>query len=503
MYEVQVNGKSYATLGKDNKLQYPDPKASKEIIQEIIAGKQVISDKASAFANIKVVYVWDKNREKNNTEIHRFWKDNTLIQQRIRVMNSLVFGRGFQYSYEGNTKEIIDQFWRINRLRKRLSPMSTNAQLYGEVFIALFPQKSGHTLISVYESNQVQIDFSPANVDDVNQYLVGYKDEETKKDVVLSFLPIDKYFNEQELSSPAGKIAKKIKKMLSSNQISGHDGVMIHIKFNNSSSEVYGTSDFRQAYPVINDYMDFRSDRMTIHQMYGSPMFDIEIDTDDEKIIEKRIEELAGFSLGDNPVHNKSEKWTPFEFKGNADSAEYDEKAMRGLICAGTGLPENIQFNQGTKDTSDEGAFTLYKMAEDMQDAFGEAITDMHRFVISTAGEDYSKIEDGQLIFPEISIMSEKSKAETYVLKVGASICSRRTASYNTGHNWTIEQKYIEEEQDMFAVDSNMQGVLGGRFSSRINNQEEGRDDGTTSKNRRGRVNNIKDQTFGNGRKDD
>ena len=89
--------------------------------------------------------------------------------------------------------------------------------------------------------------------------------------------------------------------------------------------------------------------------------------------------------------------------------------------------------------------------------------------------------------------MSEKTKAETYVLKVGANLCSRRTASMNMGHNWDVEKQPIIEESEMFAQladNSDFAGALGGRFTSRQNNaanitNPEDVDDGTRDRRRR------------------
>lgn len=500
-HNIVMGQRIVGTMSADGKVNY-DGDHVQSVIREIVAGRENQGGKSggSFFTNVRVIYKWDQNRKDNNDAVYKMWKNNPIIQNRVRQLNALTFGRGFMYSYDDATKETIDRCWRLNRLRQKLNAMGTDSQLYGEVFIGLFPQQTGDVLIAVYESGQVDIDFNPANVDDINEYIVVYKNPETDKDEQLRFQPVYKYLNEIEYLNPVQKTVKKIKRNISGkSMISGFDGVMIHLKFNNSSSEVHGTSDFRQIFNITNEYMDFRSDRLAIHQLYGSPMFDIEIDTEDPSVIMDRIEELAGFTIGSNPVHNKNEKWTPLEFKNSADSAEFDEKGMRGLICAGTGFPEYLLFNQGDGDKSGNGTFALNKLAEDRQDAFGDAFADMHKFILAIAGQDITAVDEGQIIFPEISTMSEKVKAETYVLKVGAGICSRETASYNTGHNWEIEEKRIMEEREQFGMDSDFAGMIGGRFSSRINNQDPDRDDGSEDRMERMKGANIKSQVMGEG----
>ena len=47
--------------------------------------------------------------------------------------------------------------------------------------------------------------------------------------------------------------------------------------------------------------------RILSSALYGSPAYDITIETDDPQVIEDRINELAGFAIGSNPVHNAQE----------------------------------------------------------------------------------------------------------------------------------------------------------------------------------------------------
>ena len=44
----------------------------------------------------------------------------------------------------------------------------------------------------------------------------------------------------------------------------------------------------QQVSDLVQDYMDFVGDRLTIHQLYGSPAYDITIETDDPQVIEDR-----------------------------------------------------------------------------------------------------------------------------------------------------------------------------------------------------------------------
>lgn len=498
-YEVMLGKHIIGTLGQDNKINY-NPDKVKAQLQEMFAGQTG----GSFFTTAKVVYRWDRNRKTNNDMIWNMWKVNPIMQNRIIQLNALTFGRGLKWLYDEGTQEIIDRFWRINRLKNKLNAISTDAQLYGEVFIGLFPQTSGDVLVSIYGANQVDIDFDPGDIYNVNRYIVTYRNEETNKDEQFEMMPIEKYLNEIEFSKGINTgIVKKVRKSLGlygATKVKGK-GVMCHVKFNNDSSEVYGTSDFRQIFDLLPDYMNFVGDRMTVHQLYGSPAYDITIDTDDPKVIIDRVEELAGFTIGSNPVHNTKETWKPLEFNSNGMSATGDEKILRGLLCAGTGFPEYLLFNQSETSGDSDNTFALTKIAEDRQDTFKDAFSDIHRFVIAIAGGDPATIDDGELIFPEINTMSEKAKAETYVLKVGANICSRRTAAMNMGHNWNIEEQQILEERDTFGDllgnNSDVAGVMGGRFTSRINNQDPNRDDGTDDRTARANASNISTQVMG------
>lgn len=490
---IMLGGKTIVgTLGSDNKMHY-DREVLNETIKEMIAGQSgKTSGKFSTTA--QVVYRYDTSRKTSHNNMWTLWKSNPIMQNRITQLNALVFGRGLKWVYDDNTQPIIDRFWRINRLRSKLNSLNTDAQLYGEVFIGLYPQSTGDVLISFYESRQVDIDFDPGDVNRVNRYIITYKNEESGKDEQFDMMPIETYLNEIEFSNGINNgMIQKVRKALGlkgSTKIKGK-GIMCHIKFNNSTGEVYGTSDFYQVSDLVQDYMDFVGDRLTIHQLYGSPAYDITIDTDDPQVIEDRINDLAGFALGSNPVHNKQETWKPLEFKEGALQPSADDKLLRGLISAGMSFPEYMLFNQNEVN-SDENTFSVTHLAQDRQDAFGEAFTDIHKVVVACAGGDPSVIDDGQLIFPEIDTMSEKTKAETYVLKVGANLCSRRTASMNMGHNWDIELQQIIEEMELFGNltdNSDFAGVMAGRFTSRENNSAsqdaDNADDGSRDRRRR------------------
>lgn len=469
---VVMGGKTVvATMGADGKMNY-----DREAIKEMIAGE---SGKTSGRFNTtaQVIYRYDSSRKAGHDNMWKLWKNNPLIDNRIIQLNALVFGKGLKWIYDEQTQAIIDRFWRVNRLKRKLTDIGTDGQLYGEVFIGLFPQPSGDVLMSIYESRQVDIDFDPSDVYKINRYIVTYRNEETGKDEQFDMMPIEAYLNEIEFTKSINAgLVQKVRKALGLNgaaKVKGK-GVMVHVKFNHSSGEVYGTSDFYQGSDLVQDYMDFIGDRLTIHQLYGSPSYDITIDTDDPQEIEDRIEELAGFAIGSNPVHNTKETWKPLEFQNGAVSPSQDDKLLRGLISAALKFPEYMLFNQSENGNDNENTFAVTKIAESRQEAYGEAITDMHKFVVAIAGGDPSMVDEGQLIFPEIDTMSEKAKAETYVLKVGANIVSRRTAALNMGHNYDIEQQQILEEMETFGMlgeNSDFAGVMGGRFTSRENNE--------------------------------
>lgn len=500
-YELMLGNRIVGTIGLDNTINYDMP-AVQTTIKEIIAG----SAGGSFFASAKVIYRWDRNRKTNNDAVYNMWKTNPIVQNRVSQMNALTFGRGLKWIYgDDATQSIIDRFWRTNRLRSKLNAISTDSQLYGEVFIGLYPQPSGDVKVAIYESNQVDIDFDPGNVYRVNKYIVSYKDEDSGKDEQIEMIPIENFLNEIEYSNAIMGNASTRRGRLGLNgvaKLGGKRGVMVHVKFNNSTSEIYGTSDFKQIFDILPDYMNFVGDRLAIHQIYGSPAWDITIDTDDPTVITNRINELAGFQIGSNPVHNTSETWKPLQFTSAGVGSDGDEKVMRGLLCAGTGFPEHLLFNQTARQDDSDNTFSVTKLAEDKQDAYNDALNDIHKFVVAIGGGDPALVDEGQIIFPEINTMSEKSKAETYVLNVGAKICSRRTAAVNLGYNWKIEQAQILEEEVLFGslLDENNSaaGAIGGRFTSRINNQDPERDDGSDDRKARANAANITTQVMGN-----
>lgn len=506
---VPNNGKLYLDgkyevgyLSADNKMHFNKDKVNQSVTELIAghAGQKTFTETG------KVTYRYNSNRKQNTDSMYTMWKSNPIMQNRITQLNALVFGRGVGWTYDEKTQAIIDRFWRINRLKRRLNAIGTDIQLYGEIFIGLFPQKTGDVLVGLYESNQVDIDFDPGNTYSVNKYIVTYKDEDSNTDQQFEMMPIETYLNNIEFTNTinAGLI-NKIKTALGLNGASKVQGkgVMIHLKFNNATSEIYGSSDFLQVAPALNDYSDFISDRLKIHQLYGSPAYDITIETDDPEYIKQRIDELDGFEIGSNPVHNTKEVWKPLEFKTGALSPKDDERIMRGVLCAGTGFPEYLLFNQNEAVEADN-TFALQKIAENRQDECEEAFTDMHKFVVAIAGGDPSMIDQGEIKFPEISTMPEKAKAESYVLKVGANICSRKTAATNLGYNWSLEEQQIQQEGkdlgNLMQTNTDIAGAVGGRFNSHINAQDPNADDGSDDRLARLQAKNTTTQIMGTGK---
>lgn len=487
--DLELNGrKVVGTLGLDGRLHYDH-----DSIRELIAGE---SQKTTGRYNTTayVTYRYDSKRKTKVDSVYELWKESPIIQNRINQLNALVFGTELKWIYDESTQAIVDRFWRVNRLRDKLDAICTDAQLNGEVFFGLFPQASGDVLLSIYTSKQVDIDFDPSDVYRINRFIVTYKDEEKGSDEQMDLMPLETYLNNIEFSQNINSgLVSKIKKALGVNTsgIKGK-GVMCHIKFNNSSGEVYGTSDFQQGSDYIQDYENFVGDRFTVHEIYGSPAYDITINTDDPQVIEDRINELAGFGIGSNPVHNQNEEWKPLEHNTGGISSQADDKLFRGMLCAALSFPEFMLFNQSEQGNDDNNTFSITRLAQNRQARFKRAFMDIHKFVVAIAGGDINLIDQGQILFPEIDTTSEKTKAETYVLKVGANIVSRRTAAMNMGHNWEIEQQQIlEEAQELEPLMANgdFAGSMGGRFTSRQNNAAstgaDGADNGSRDRRRR------------------
>ena len=183
--QVMLGGKTIVgTLGTDGKMKY-DKNAINTAVQELIAGQ---SGKTTGrfSTTAQVVYRYDTSRKTHHDNMWSLWKSNPIMQSRITQLNALVFGRGLKWVYDDNTQAIIDRFWRVNRLRAKLNSLSVDAQLYGEVFIGLYPQDTGDVLVSFYESRQVDIDFDPGDVNRINRYIITYKDDE-----IVSGTPVD------------------------------------------------------------------------------------------------------------------------------------------------------------------------------------------------------------------------------------------------------------------------------------------------------------------------
>lgn len=398
-----------------------------------------------------VAYRYDGSRKTVSDDMWDLWKQNPIVQSRVLQMNNIIFGKGISYDYpDENTKRIIDRLWRINRIQTKLDSIGTNTQLYGELFVALYPQKSGDVLISFYEPRQVDIDFDPSDPSRVRSYILSWKDEENQTDNVVELQPVESFLNEIEFSNPItnGKI-NIAKRQLGQKMYKGK-GLMTHIYFNATASELCGTSDFYQSSDLVQDFMGFVGDRLTIHQLYGSPVYDITIDTDNPEVIENRIMELEDFKIGSNPVHNKQEEWKLLNAQsGNGNgsvNAEADAELLKSLIASALCMPTGLLFQD--KSDKDLDTTSVEQLAGKRQEAFKQLFKDIHKVAVAIAGGDINTIEDGDISFPEISLSSAKSKAETNSLLVQSNIISRQTASSSLGYSWNREKERMLAEND-------------------------------------------------------
>lgn len=398
-----------------------------------------------------VTYRVDSDRVSNADDMWSLWKINPVMQGRITQLNDLVFGKGIQYAYQDqNIQAIIDRLWRVNRLQSKLDQIGTNSQLYGDVFVAMYPQKSGDLLLAFYEPAQVEIDFNPANPTEALSYIVSWHDEEKNKDNTIEFQPVETFLNEIEFSNPmTNGVVNKAKNMTKAPKYKGK-GLMAHVYFNATTSQMFGTSDFYQTSDILQDYMAFVGDRLTIHQLYGSPVYDITIDTDDPQKIQDRIADLSGFTLGSNPVHNKSEEWkllNASQGNGNGSiSSDSDNEMLKSIISCGLCFPTGLLFQDSGESEVDTSALETY--AQKRQQAFKSLLEDIHKVAVAIAGGDPSLIDEGQIVFPEINTSSAKSKAETGALLVNTGVVSRSTVSTSLGYSWDKEKEQMVSESE-------------------------------------------------------
>lgn len=424
-------------------------------VTELIAG--AVGEKASSFStSTQANYRYDSSRKSNSEDLYDLWRANPVLQNRTNIINSLIFGNGINIAYsDTTTKEIVDRFWRINRLEDKLDQIGSSAQLFGEIFVGVFPQKSGDLLVEFYDNTQVDIDFNPMIPSQVMNYILSYKDEDKEEDVKVILTPIETYLNEIEFSSSPnnGKVAS-VKKSVGLNSTKGiGKGLMAHVKFNSVTSEVYGTSDFYSTSDILQDYFGFVGDRLTVHQLYGSPIYDITIDTDNPQDIIDRIEELDGFTIGSNPVHSANETWQMLNGggtgQGNSSSdAGQDNTMLQSIIASGLSVPISFLFQKVDNNNDIENTFAMTKFAKGRQTKFRSLFNDLHKVVVSIAGGDISTVKKEELIFPEIDTSSQKQLAETLALRITSNITSRQTACTMLGLNWEEEKNRILAENE-------------------------------------------------------
>ena len=398
-----------------------------------------------------------ENRPQRLEAGYEMWKKDPMGGQIVLQTTNFTFGSGHKVtSPVERVRDVIKKFDRKNGMGRRFKRLSDESVAYGEIFLKLVPHREdievpgtkkprfrwrkGQTqVVPIDPANIVGIDHAPDNVEDITNYIFAYEVEENgqKKQVEEKIPPIDKF------DFDSGKAA------------------MIHLKLNDASNDVFGTSDLLRVAEWVNKLSEYNRDSFIINKLYRSPMIDITIIDGDETDVRRAIRRYQNFEIGSNPVHNDKEKWDILEFTGANVSQMEARRALLLMIATGVGFPEFF-FADGSNSnlaSSKTQIVPTTKKFEDRQGIWQDFMMKLYSFVLDVALEigevDGLDLEpdfeeeffwDFDIQFPPILLLDQKDVAASNKSAIGDGYMSKATAAARMGLDFENEKMLIEEE---------------------------------------------------------
>lgn len=385
---------------------------------------------------------------------HELWKKDALGGAIVNLTCFFTFGRGLVIQATGVAKELLQKFWAKNDLKKQAKTFCAEGVAFGEVFLKLVVHKEDvpsprNPNRMLWRTGQVEvvpiapelvfaIDHNPANVMDINEYIIRFLVKDGDKETVI-----------EEKWPPINKFDPAV-----------HEAAIAHLKFNAASNDLFGTSELVRVVEWIDNYSEFLRDGVIINKLYRSPCYDITIKEADEGEIRRAVRRYEDWEIGMNPVHNDREEWKILEFSGANVSQKESRRAILLMAAAGVNLPEFMLADGSNANLASAKAQQLpaVKKFEDRQEEFRDFWNAVHRFVLDVAevlagvqgleaeedfeGEPFWAID---VKFPPISVERDEDVATANEKAIEGGYMSPQTAAARLGLDYERESLLIVE----------------------------------------------------------
>jgi len=346
---------------------------------------------ARAIPSSKIAKQVDRSSDLTGADFRHAFRTFGVIRRAICLLADLETARGYELEFSGakGTEECIMEFLaniaRNNHfnwdLREYLRHASINADIFGNDFKALLPEKNGNRIVALQPLSPIMIDLKRDSAGEViveNGKPVGfiYKDENTSQEV--------------DITSPIAQTT-----------------------FTIIGDEFLGRSLIEACYNQIDRMVTIEEGTAQAIAKFGAPFLDVSLEAGgnyepSEDDINDTMEQINGITQGSGWVHPSWKKAVFQNPQFPRGVTEFQQLLLDAIVTT-TGIPKHLLVGQGqliTKATAESLQRMLNPFLEPRQESLSRTMENQV-FARVLANANHGRGIDGQVKIVWNDIMPE------------------------------------------------------------------------------------------------
>jgi len=467
--------------------------------------KEFIRERAIKFLNLKESVApfdkWEKENWRNYTKrgddsnstreekvkkSFEAWERNPLAETAIEYKVAYILGKGIEYSCKHlEVQEAIDGFWKENQFDTLQFELVREIGLSGEIF-GWFPGSRKKEKKKIEEQkddkkSKLQIGNIPIiiPVDSTEIKYIARNPQDQRK---------PSYYHRQYIVQEYPSFDENASMLVASTTTKDENipaEEMIHFKIGGLTNLSRGRGWLNRVLDWIDEYKAFVNIRKTIHRAKCALAWVFKIATDNQKDIDAMQTKVDNFAkydrdsneretipIGQPIIIGKSMEVNTVNSNINAGTAYEDGHAIKGMVAAGTKLPEYMfgsgyDANLATAQAQDSPMVKCMELNQELIRVMFKQIFDFALQIMIDLGDLKETYEikgtdsEGKeitiqktpqelydLTFPEIAIKDIVPLAQAIAILVEKKILSRELAVTLLGYEWDVEKERIKKEQE-------------------------------------------------------
>jgi hypothetical protein len=316
-------------------------------------------------------------RDRQLEIVYTLFLKNGLAKRILEIRNDFIFGDGFKYNVTGKdlsdekiqqAKEVIDEFWEINKMDLRFEKKGFDLSLNGMLILPVFVNSiNGQVKLGFIDPKNVErVVTNSLNVEDISRIKlkgIGQNNRPRSLDVIR--------LNDNAISSNYGLL----------------DGDCFYFAINNVSNQPEGVSDLLGS----ADWLDMLDQLLfnTLQFVYALSRYfqDVELQGADEKKIEEWKKQNPVSQNLSRFVHNEKVKFNVLSPNiNNADPSEI-VRLYKNIVLGSQGYPEHWFADGGNTNlaTATEQSIPIMRQLKNRQQYIIYILQTMLRFALHKA----------------------------------------------------------------------------------------------------------------------